>query len=187
MKSSTFSFCVRAVAVACPALDGVNRRRSMPAACVRQFWFCVFRGFAGARDGRAGTVEWSDGHKVAGAISLTPGKELQYFYGHVAGHVGFGRSEGNSVQAGEGADVGGLLFSERGPGDAGEDGRGLSDPLSEDADHAGNGKVVEGHLFTTVFYVENDDGDGEGRGHGEAVGHERAEADRSHLSDGDPV
>ena len=30
-------------------------------------------------DGRAGTIEFSDGHKLSGTISLTPGKQLRLF------------------------------------------------------------------------------------------------------------
>ena len=48
-------------------------------------------GVAFARaEGRPGVVEWSDGHKQTGAISLTAGKDLRVFYGGQAGFADAG-------------------------------------------------------------------------------------------------
>jgi hypothetical protein len=85
--------------------------------------------FGAARaDGRAGAVEWSDGHKVAGAISLTPGKNLRLFTKDTPVTLSLDEVKEIRFTVEKEQMWEGFYFPNAG--------RGLSDPLFADADHA---------------------------------------------------
>jgi hypothetical protein len=137
MKRFAFTFSTRArlVAVVLAACVGVTRA-----------------------DGRAGVVTWSDGHQQAGDISLTAGKDLRLFTGgqqvsvtlDVVKEIHFTPEKEEMWE--------GFYFPNAGQATQVKTGevyplRYLKTQLT-----LGNGQVLEGHLFTTVFYIENDDG-----------------------------
>jgi len=112
-------------------------------------------------DGRPGSVEWSNGRKLAGAISLTPGKDLRLFT--PTGQV--------SIQL---ADVKELKFTP----EKEETREGFYFPNAGQATQAktgdiyptrsiqteivlADGKMLDGHLFTTTLYIEPQDGQNE--------------------------
>jgi len=109
-------------------------------------------------DGRTGSVEWSDGHKLAGDISLTPGKDLRIFTS--TSQVSVSRDEVKDIRFTPAKEEmwKGFYFSNE--GQATQVKTGDVYPIRYLQTHItlANGQLVEGHLFTTVFYVENDDG-----------------------------
>jgi len=107
-------------------------------------------------DGRPGSVAWSDGHKVAGAISLTPGKDLRLFL--PKGQVAIQLSEVREIifkpEKEEMRE--GFYFPNAGQATQAKTGeiyptRSLLTQIT-----LADGKVLEGHLFTTTLYVETD-------------------------------
>jgi hypothetical protein len=113
---------------------------------------------ARADGARAGAVEWSDGHKLAGAISLTPGKDLRMFTS--TGQVLLSLDEVREIRFTPEKEEMWQGFYFPNAGQATQVKTGDVYPIRYLQTHLtlGNGQVVEGHLFTTVFYVENDDG-----------------------------
>jgi hypothetical protein len=109
-------------------------------------------------DGRAGAVEWSDGHKLAGAISLTPGKDLRVFTS--TAQVSLSLDEVKEIRFTPEKEEMWEGFYFPNAGQATQVKTGDVYPIRYLQTHITlvNGQVVEGHLFTTVFYVENDDG-----------------------------
>ena len=109
-------------------------------------------------DGRAGVVEWSDGHKLTGAISLTPGKDLRIFAD--TAQVSLSLDEVKEIRFTVEKEQMWEGFYFPNAGQATQVKTGEVYPIRYLQTHItlGNGQVVEGHLFTTVFYVENDNG-----------------------------
>jgi hypothetical protein len=109
-------------------------------------------------DGRAGAVEWSDGHKQSGQISLSPGKDLRLFTG--ASQVALKLDEVKEIrfkvekeQMWEG-----FYFPNAGQATQAKTGEVYPIRYLLTDITLADGKVLEGHLFTTTVYVETDDG-----------------------------
>jgi hypothetical protein len=137
MKSTAFSFLIRALLAAAMVVAGFGVARA---------------------DGRAGSVEWSDGHKLAGDISLTPGKELRIFTS--TSQVSLSLDEVKEIRFTPEKEEMWEGFYFPNAGQTTQVKTGEVYPIRYLQTHItlANGQVVEGHLFTTVFYVENDDG-----------------------------
>ena len=123
--------------------------------------FAAWCGMANADEARAGAVEWSDGHKVAGAISLTPGKDLRVFTAD--SQVALSLDEVKEIRFTPEKEEMWEGFYFPNAGQATQVKTGEVYPIRYLQTHItlGNGQVVEGHLFTTVFYVEPDEGPNE--------------------------
>ena len=109
-------------------------------------------------DGRAGVVEWSDGHKQSGAISLTAGKDLRIFAGDKQVSLTLDEVKEIRFTAEKEQMWEGFYFPNAGQATQVKTGevypiRNIKAEIS-----LGNGQVLAGHLATTVFYIENDDG-----------------------------
>jgi len=115
-------------------------------------------GLAHADDGRPGTVEWSDGHQVSGAISLTSGKDLRIFTTTSQVSVTLDQVKEISFTPEKEEMWEGFYFPNAGQATQVKTGEVYPIRHLETQITLGNGQVVEGHLYTTVFYVENDDG-----------------------------
>jgi hypothetical protein len=109
-------------------------------------------------DGRAGTVEWSDGHKATGDISLTPGKDLRVFTDSKQVTVTLDEVKEIRFKTEKEEMWEGFYFPNAGQATQVKTGEVYPIRYLQTQITLGNGQVVEGHLFTTVFYVENDDG-----------------------------
>ncbi len=113
---------------------------------------------ARAEDGRPGSVEWSNGRKLAGAISLSPGKDLRLFtQGSQASlkldevrEIRF-RPEKEEMQEG-------FYFPDAGQATQVKTGEIYPVRQLQTKITLSDGKVLEGHLFTTTLYVETDNG-----------------------------
>jgi hypothetical protein len=108
-------------------------------------------------DGRAGSVEWSDGHKLAGAISLTPGKSLCLFTG--AGQASLSLDEVKEIRFKPEKEEmwEGFYFPDAGRTTQVKTGEVYPIRYLQTQITLANGQIVEGHLFTTTLYVETDD------------------------------
>jgi len=109
-------------------------------------------------DGRPGTVEWSDGHKVAGAISLTSGKDLHIVSGASQVTMALDQVKEIDFKPEKEQMWEGYYFPNAGQAMQVKTGEVYPIRYLKTQITMGNGQAVEGHLFTTVFYVENDDG-----------------------------
>ena len=109
-------------------------------------------------DGRAGSVEWSDGHTLAGAISLTPGKALRVFT--ATSQVAFSLAEVKEMRfTPEKEEMReGFYFPNAGQATQTKTGEVYPVRYLQTQVTLANGQSVEGHLFTTTLYVESDDG-----------------------------
>jgi len=106
---------------------------------------------------RKGSVEWSDGKKISGDLSLSPGKDFRLFVD----------SEQISVRLEDLKEIRfipekeemreGFIFPE--PGKAAKQKTGDVYPVRYFKARLTltNGKILEGHLFTTVLYLESED------------------------------
>ena len=108
--------------------------------------------------GRPGAVEWSDGRKLAGAISLTPGKTLRIFtdtaqVSLVLAQVKEIRFKPEKEEMWEG-----FYFPNAGQATQVKTGEVYPIRYLQTQITLADGKIIEGHLFTTTFYVEPDDG-----------------------------
>ncbi|MCE0498594.1 MAG: hypothetical protein LV481_11670 [Methylacidiphilales bacterium] len=109
-------------------------------------------------DGRPGTVEWSDGHKQTGAISLTPGNDLRLFTNGAQVSLQLDEVKEIHFKPEKEEMWEGFYFPNAGQATQVKTGEVYPIRYLQTQITLGNGQVVEGHLFTTVFYVENDDG-----------------------------
>jgi hypothetical protein len=114
-------------------------------------------GGAARAEGRAGAVEWSDGRKLAGAISLTPGKDLRLFTS--AAPVSLSLAEVKEIRFKPEKEEmwEGFYFPNAGQATQVKTGEVYPIRYLQTQITLANGQVVEGHLFTTTFYVETDD------------------------------
>jgi hypothetical protein len=112
---------------------------------------------ARADGGRPGTVDWSDGRKEAGAISLTPGKDLRIFAG--TQHVSLSLVQVKEmVFTPEKEEMWeGFYFPNAGQATQAKTGEVYPIRYLKTQITLNDGKVVEGHLYTTVLYIETDD------------------------------
>ena len=114
-------------------------------------------GAARADDARAGSVEWSDGHRLAGAISLTPGRSLHLFTG--TGQVAVSLDEVKEIHfTSEKEEVWeGFYFPNAGQATRVKTGEIYPICYLQTEITLADGRVVVGYLFTTALYVETDD------------------------------
>ncbi len=117
-------------------------------------WCGVVRGEG---EGRVGAVEWSDGRKQAGAISLTPGKDLRIFTSEAAVSLSLDEVKEIRFMPEKEQMWEGFYFPNAGQATQVKTGEVYPIRYLRTQITLADGKVIEGHLFTTVFYVENDD------------------------------
>jgi len=112
---------------------------------------------AARAEGRAGSVEWSDGRKLAGAISLTPGRELRLFTS--AAPVSLSLAEVKEIRFKPEKEEmwEGFYFPNAGQTTQVKTGEVYPIRYLETEMTLADGQVVEGHLLTTTFYVEADE------------------------------
>jgi hypothetical protein len=113
---------------------------------------------AARADGRAGVVEWSDGHKQTGAISLTAGKDLRIFSGDKQVSLTLDEVKEIRFTAEKEQMWEGFYFPNAGQATQVKTGEVYPIRYIKAEIFLGNGQVLAGHLATTVFYIENDDG-----------------------------
>jgi hypothetical protein len=118
--------------------------------------FLACRGVACA-DGRPGTIEWSDGHKVAGAVSLTSGKDLRIFAGDTQVSLKLDQVKEIVFTPEKEMLWEGFYFPNAGQATQVKTGEVYPIRYLHTQITLGNGQTVEGHLMTTVFYLETDD------------------------------
>jgi hypothetical protein len=108
-------------------------------------------------DGRAGAVEWSDGHKQVGALSLTPGKDLRIFTS--TAQVSLQLSEVKEIHFKPEKEEmrEGFYFPNAGQATQAKTGEVYPVRYLQTDITLEDGKIIEGHLFTTTFYIENED------------------------------
>ncbi len=107
-------------------------------------------------DARPGNVEWSDGHKLEGTISLTPGKDLRLFTAQ--GQVSIQLDELKELRfKPEKEEMSeGFYFPNAGQATQVKTGEVYPTRTLQTQITLANGKTLEGHLFTTTLYVETD-------------------------------
>jgi len=118
--------------------------------------FLVFAPGSAQADARHGSVEWSDGHKLAGAISLTPGKDLRLFT--TTGQVSVQLSEVKELRFKPEKEEmrEGFYFPNAGQATQAKTGEIYPTRSLQTEIVLADGKVLTGHLFTTTLYVETD-------------------------------
>ena len=109
-------------------------------------------------DGRAGSIEFSDGHKVEGTILLTPGKDFKLFIDGRS-QVTFQLDEVKELRftIEKEAMEEGFYFPDAGQATQKKTGEFTPTRYLKTEVTLSNGKVMEGHLFTTMLYVTTDD------------------------------
>ena len=119
----------------------------------------IFVAWCGAAraEGRPGSVEWSDGRKLAGAISLTPGKDLRVFTSTAEVSLQLAEVKEIRFKAEKEEMWEGFYFPNAGQATQVKTGEVYPIRYLQTQITLGNGQVVEGRLFTTTFYVETDD------------------------------
>jgi hypothetical protein len=128
--------------------------RALLAAVLVVAWGAI----AHADEARPGSVEWSDGRTAAGAISLTPGRQLLVFT--ATGQVSFSLAEVKEIRfTPEKEEMRqGFYFPDAGQATQVKTGEVYPVRYLQTQVTLANGQSVEGHLFTTAFYLESDDG-----------------------------
>jgi hypothetical protein len=120
---------------------------------------CFYLSHTGVRaDGRPGTVTWSDGRKMSGNLSLTPGKALLIFTG-TKGQVSVQLDQVREIifQPEKEEIREGFYFPNAGQATQAKTGDAYPVRYLKTKITLSNGSEVEGHLFTTTLYVETDD------------------------------
>ena len=108
-------------------------------------------------DGRAGTVEFSDGHKLSGAISLTPGKQLRLFTATVPVTVAMEEVKEIRFKPEKEEMREGFYFPNAGQATQVKTGEVYPVRYIQTEITLADGKTLDGHLFTTTVFVETDD------------------------------
>jgi hypothetical protein len=108
-------------------------------------------------DGRPGTVEWSDGRKQAGAISLTPGKDLRIFTAKASISLSLGKVKEIRFKPEKEEMWEGFYFPNAGQATQVKTGEVYPIRYLQTQITLADGEIVEGHLLTTTLYVETDD------------------------------
>ena len=107
---------------------------------------------------RPGTVTSSNGTKVTGDLTLTPGKQLKIFTAN--GPVLLPLEEARQIRFSPESEKmqEGFYFPNAGQATQAKTGEVYPIRLLHTQIVLGDGRVLEGHLFTTVLYVQNADG-----------------------------
>jgi hypothetical protein len=107
---------------------------------------------------RPGTATWSDGKQVTGDVTITPGKQLKLFTS--GSPVEFQLAEVKEIkllpekeQMAEG-----FYFPDAGQATQAKTGEVYPVRYFRAQVTMPDGRVLDGHLFTTVLYIQNDDG-----------------------------
>jgi hypothetical protein len=108
-------------------------------------------------DGRTGTVEWSDGHKQTGTLSLTPGKDLRLFTATQSVSLSLEQVKEIVFKTEKEEMWEGFYFPNAGQATQVKTGEVYPIRYLKTQITLADGKVIEGHLFTTTIYVETDD------------------------------
>jgi len=136
MTTSSFSFSIRALLAAGIVLAWCGAARA---------------------DGRPGSVEWSDGRKLAGAISLTPGRDLRLFTSTAPVSLSLAEVKEIRFKPEKEEMWEGFYFPNAGQATQVKTGEVYPIRYLQTQITLADGQVLEGHLFTTTFYVETDD------------------------------
>lgn len=107
-------------------------------------------------EGRAGSVEWSDGRKLTGAISLTPGKDLRIFTESTQFSLPLSAVKAIHFKAEREEMWEGFYFPTAGQATQAKTGEVYPIRYLRAQVTLTNGQLVEGHLLTTPLYVETD-------------------------------
>jgi hypothetical protein len=108
-------------------------------------------------EGRPGSIEWSDGHKLVGAISLTSGKDLRLFTSTAAVSLSLDEVKEIRFKPEKEEMWEGFYFPNAGQTTQVKTGEVYPIRYLQTEITLADGKVIEGHLFTTTVYVETDD------------------------------
>ena len=107
---------------------------------------------------RPGTVSWSDGKKTAGDLTLTPGKQLKLFTSGQPVEIPLEECKNLRFTPEKENTEHGFYFPEAGQTAKKMTGDVYPTRYIHTAITLPDGKVIEGHLFTCVLYVQADDG-----------------------------
>jgi len=127
--------------------------RTFLAAGIVLAWCGAARG-----EDRQGTVEWSDGHKLAGAISLSAGRNLRIYSTNEALTVPLAEVKEIHFKPEKEEMWEGFYFPNAGQTTQVKTGEVYPIRYLQTQLTLADGKIIEGHLFTTTFYVETNDG-----------------------------
>jgi hypothetical protein len=114
--------------------------------------------FASPALARPGTVSWSDGKKMTGDLTLTPGKQLKLFTSGQPVELPLEECKNLRFTPEKENTEHGFYFPEAGQTAKKMTGDVYPTRYIHTAITLPDGKVIEGHLFTTVLYVQADDG-----------------------------
>jgi hypothetical protein len=109
-------------------------------------------------DGRAGTVEWSDGRKLAVDVSLTPGKEIHIFTNNAPVTVSLNEVKEIRFKPEKEEMWEGFYFPHAGQATQVKTGEVYPIRYLQTQITLANGQVVAGHLMTTTFYMAKQTG-----------------------------
>ncbi len=118
--------------------------------------FLAAHGMARA-DGRAGTVAFSDGHKLSGAISLTPGKQLRLFTATAPVNLALDEVKEIDFKPEKEEMREGYYFPDAGQTTQVKTGEVYPVRYLQSTITLADGKTLEGHLFTTTIFIESED------------------------------
>jgi hypothetical protein len=108
-------------------------------------------------DGRPGSVEWSDGRKIEGAISLSPGKDLRIFTNNAQTSLQLDEVKEMRFKPEKEEMWEGYYFPTAGQTTQAKTGEVYPIRQLQTDITLSDGKVLSGHLVTTTLYVETDD------------------------------
>ena len=112
---------------------------------------------ASADDGRPGFVTWSDGRKMTGALSLSPGKNLLLFTGTGQVTVKLDQAKEIRLTPEKEETREGFYFPTAGQATKAKTGDVYPVRYLKTEITLADGQKLEGHLYTTVLYVETDE------------------------------
>ena len=134
----------------------MNLRHLLVRILILPTWLALTAGLVdeARAEGRAGVVEWSDGRSQAGAISLTPGSFIRLFDGQQQTSLRLEDVVELTVTIEKEELAEGFFFPE--PGKAAKEKTGEVFPVRyfQTRLTMGDGRLITGHVFTTVFYLE---------------------------------
>ena len=107
---------------------------------------------------RPGTISWSDGKKMTGDLTLTPGKQFKLFTGGQPTELPLEECKNLRFTPEKENTEHGFYFPEAGQSKKAMTGDIYPTRYIHTAITLPDGTLIEGHLFTTVLYVQADDG-----------------------------
>jgi hypothetical protein len=109
-------------------------------------------------EARPGTVTWSDGKKLTGDLTLTPGKQLKIFAGGAPVELPLEETRQLRFSPEKETMQDGFYFPNAGQATQAKTGDVYPLRYIHTQIVLPDGRTLEGHLFTTVLYVQNADG-----------------------------